>query len=953
MKNKKIILSLIVLLLVIGISLIVISKKITTEEPIPKLIATSKLEVEALENELIINDNVFEIFINYDGSKEKLKDLENNKKNKIKFKTEIIKEGKKVRYNHTFDEKEKSQINKVGYFLPEGICTYNDTINSLECDNFLINFTETKQQGISLTANSTEFSFTSSDLTFIDPIIQATGSPDLPPDSGSEVIFKNSSGSLFVLYSRDETTVVAISDDSGTTWRDSADTGLDCDFDTTTDTGSLLIDSDDNLYVICSDGDIFEIDIFSVNSTNNGASWSSSISVMNSNTEAWFSIASAITSLDDIIVCASFEGKAIDVANSSDRGSSWTRTTNVLTNIDNACDIEVDSTGRYHLVGIDNSIDDVAYATTLDPTSWGSKITIKDATSLGIGGVAIAIDPNDDEIFVIAENDNSNRNLSFFNSTDNGITWTETVIPLNLPNLVINRDMVVDDVGNIHIIAEIASAIDIHGNITYTNSTDGGLTWSSPINLERATDVASDNDFDSPHLRGSRYPTFNNVDGVLDYVYDNDTTDDIYFGNFSIPFANFAPVFSLDFPTNDSTQVNSNVSFNINITDADSDTGILVYAYLNQTLANLGFPAQCNCTINFSSVNAGQIAEFNQTLGDNVTYFWLVIADDGTENGTSSTFQFDLSLAFPGVTLDFPTDGLFLNNNNLTFNSTASDSDGIRNFTLYHNITGFFSSNESNLSTVTSGTTYNWTPINLIPDGTYFYNALANDGTSDSFAASNFTFTVDTLAPKLTLAEPTGIKSSRTGIPIEWTTADANANTCWFNRTFSTGGLVGNVFNEVTCQANSTTTSVAFDGEYNFYFFSNDSAGNLNESNTTFSVDITSGATPSGGGGGGGPRVQALSVVGEICTEDAACQSQLCINGFCQAPAVCGNLICETPQEDAFSCSRDCPLLSIDTFRRGGTARFILVGLIISVVAVIFLGIRGNNQKNRRRKRNQ
>lgn len=626
------------------------------------ILTESGFEINGIKIEFFVKFN--EVRYNFDTIPLEIKE-------QLGLFTSFKTERRKVKYNHTFNQLIKDKIERFGYKFPKNICFFNETTNSVYCNHFssnsfIINFAEAKEkQRLNLIFSDDEFYFEGLDLSFIDPVIQATGSPDLPGYSGSDAIVKNSTGSLFVLYSNDSDAVVAISDDKGGTWRDSADTQLSCDFDTFGYGGALLINSTDAFFIVCATGDS-EDDIKLIFSSDSGTSWSAPIQIYDNSDVSYTSLAGAIDSKDNLILCSG-DDDSIDVFNSSDSGTSWSATIDVLTNTDNNCDIVANSTNGYHLIGLDIGTRDLAFATTIDPTSWGSTITVKDGTSYEDFEVSIGVSSLD-HIFILTQKDNNKFNFSFYNSSDNGESWSEVTINTNSLNFGILRpNMVVDKRGDIHVIGDNQDP-DV---IFYTNSKNGGLSWSDPLSIETTL-----NDIQTPHLRGSNFPIFNDVDRDLDYVYKNLTQSDIYFGSYLIPKGLIsATIGDIPFYTNESNpraiNLNANeselVTFWVNATgEIDATWKFFAYANLTSDLSVGNITPTINVTI-----SGGELVPPNDTYkfiitnvsGDNVA--WLGDLGNIVLKGTCTS----------GGTCNPPADSFILAN--LTSNKVAYiDSDG-------------------------------------------------------------------------------------------------------------------------------------------------------------------------------------------------------------------------------------------------------------------------------------
>jgi len=167
-------------------------------------------------------------------------------------------------------------------------------------------------------------------------------------------------------------------------------------------------------------------------------------------------------------------------------------------------------------------------------------------------------------------------------------------------------------------------------------------------------------------------------------------------------------------------------------------------------------------------------------------------------------------------------------------------------------------------------------------NGSYNISVYANDSANNvvSFFVYNVTIKYDSVKPNLTLNEPSGIKNTKTSIPINFVVSDnadsANEMNCSYNVTYaSTGGIVSGLENVFIQDCGNSYFSVPVDSDYVFYLTVKDRTGNIAVSNSNFSVSTQ---TPGSGGGGlggessgGGGRINfstkgslEISKVGEV-----------------------------------------------------------------------------------------
>ena len=106
----------------------------------------------------------------------------------------------------------------------------------------------------------------------------------------------------------------------------------------------------------------------------------------------------------------------------------------------------------------------------------------------------------------------------------------------------------------------------------------------------------------------------------------------------------------------------------------------------------------------------------------------------------------------------------------------------------------------------------------------------------------------------LSVTEPNCVKTSRT-VSVAWIISDDSPVSCIYNVYVGASPEIANT--SVNCSDNSASFDVSSDSDFIFNFYVNDSAGNLNSANSSFSVDTsiptsspsTSGGSSSGCGG--------------------------------------------------------------------------------------------------------
>lgn len=299
--------------------------------------------------------------------------------------------------------------------------------------------------------------------------------------------------------------------------------------------------------------------------------------------------------------------------------------------------------------------------------------------------------------------------------------------------------------------------------------------------------------------------------------------------NITYHIANTAPIISIASPQNGATYgYNTGLALDFSVSDADGNLNSCWYSLNNG--ANVSLSGCTNTTID--AING------NNDLN--------IYANDSLGFVSSDSVSFNVQIGSPTIVLNSPIDS-YLNNQAVIFSYTPTDID-LQACELWGNFAGIFSLNQTEGAPVSGSiNTFN---LNL-NDGTYLWNIRCNDSVGNSAFNGNKTFYIDTVAPSISLTQPTGTKTSRTVSAI-WSVSDTNLNNCWYNVYRGASIEISNT--SVTCSDNTANFDVTVDANFVFNFYVNDSAGNSNNASSSFSVDtsIPSSLPSSGSSGGGG-----------------------------------------------------------------------------------------------------
>src|SRR3989344_141763 len=311
----------------------------------------------------------------------------------------------------------------------------------------------------------------------------------------------------------------------------------------------------------------------------------------------------------------------------------------------------------------------------------------------------------------------------------------------------------------------------------------------------------------------------------------------------------FAPYININISNLDVYYNTTNLTIGFSAIDPFLDYAIINVSYPNGTR---WFNSTGNVTIPFS----------NLTISGNYTV--TLVSNDSLGNVNITTISF--RIITPAVALQYPTNYLNLSNNDLGINCSVQSQFNLVNLSVYHNLLGTFAFNQTYNATGNLNST-NFT-FNNVNDGVYSYNCRSSDNSNNTFySANNYTFTVDTTYPEISLLSPSN-ESTQTSSSITFNynaTDNFNLTSCSL------------LFNGATDQTDTTITqgiSQSFtkssidNGAYTWVVNCLDIASNQNTSTIyNITVSVSSGGSPSGntggggGGGGGGGKVSSASTV--------------------------------------------------------------------------------------------
>jgi len=221
---------------------------------------------------------------------------------------------------------------------------------------------------------------------------------------------------------------------------------------------------------------------------------------------------------------------------------------------------------------------------------------------------------------------------------------------------------------------------------------------------------------------------------------------------------------------------------------------------------------------------------------------WVNFTHEVGGNGfnvmTNTNPQGFTSMNFTGmnasiITLNSPIDYFNSSIDVVNFNCSVNVHGAtITNISLWTNQSGTFQ--QENVTTGLTGAIEEviWNH-NLENEGNYIWNCQGCDSDGDcAFASSNYTVSVDTTDPEISVISPVGqIYSHAFGnnLSLNWSINDTNLDSCWFNY---------NGVNTILTCSNNATNFVPVVNVQSLILWANDSVGNINSKTANWTYNF-------------------------------------------------------------------------------------------------------------------
>ena len=284
-----------------------------------------------------------------------------------------------------------------------------------------------------------------------------------------------------------------------------------------------------------------------------------------------------------------------------------------------------------------------------------------------------------------------------------------------------------------------------------------------------------------------------------------------------------APITNLQVPTNYFNSSTSSVNFTFNTTDVESDIDSAILWLKKAGTWELNFTD--------SSITETINQTINITIEDS-NILWLIEVNDTLNNkANSTTYNLTVDTTAPIISLWNPTNNTNSSSAyiNFTFNTTDLNSD-VDSAILWLKKAGTW---ELNFTDTSITETINQTINITIEDSNILWLIEVNDTLNNKANSTTYNLTVDTIIPAVAIDYPTNTTYRdyyNQSFELNTTISDTNLDKKWYslnlgntNTTFTENSIIINL------SAGSNTIIV----------YANDTFGNENNSNVTFSLTFT------------------------------------------------------------------------------------------------------------------
>jgi hypothetical protein len=255
---------------------------------------------------------------------------------------------------------------------------------------------------------------------------------------------------------------------------------------------TIAVDSSGNINFVCCDSTQSNYEIYFRRSTDDGASWSQPINISNNAETSYKPVIVADSSGKITVVWEDFSLGNFEIYSSfsNDNGANWNQAVNVSNNTKTSRNpmVAVDSSGNINVVWHDYTPGnyEIYFSRSIDNgVTWTPEVNISNNTENSFSPF-LAVDSFANLNVVWYDYSTGNNEIYFCRSTDNGVSWSQTINISNNTTYSYWPVIAVDSAVNINVIW----SNDVSGKheIYFCRSTDNGVSWSQVLNISNTVD---------------------------------------------------------------------------------------------------------------------------------------------------------------------------------------------------------------------------------------------------------------------------------------------------------------------------------------------------------------------------------------------------------------------------------------------------------------------------------
>lgn len=228
---------------------------------------------------------------------------------------------------------------------------------------------------------------------------------------------------------------------------------------------------------------------------------------------------------------------------------------------------------------------------------------------------------------------------------------------------------------------------------------------------------------------------------------------------------------------------------------------------------------------------------FVSGLGTEDYFFNATVNDTGGINNSLTTREVRVDTKAPSVKLTLPINNTYSTTSWVNFECNSSDDRELKNVSLYiwNTDNGMNQTNTTDITGTSNSSTFNQT----LSDDSYYWNCIVSDDFNYSnLNATNYTLTVDSKPPVFNVLSPTNTTYKTIIVNFNISITEINPETCILSLDDFTTNTTMTAINSTYYGYRNVTMDY---GVHTASYWCNDTAGNSNHTEITFSVKGFSG----------------------------------------------------------------------------------------------------------------